>query len=188
MKSRFLAGLCLLGLAVSSGCCCFGGPFPVCDGPACGPYGSCGLSCGTSACDSCPTPCGDPCGDACGSPCASGYGPFGPYCWYPGKYLMASLFCCDGCGPLYWHEWFNDPPDCCDPCGSHGEWIGQAHGIPSGYEEWEGEIPMELSPTPTPAFNRSAHRPRTAMMPASYGKAMSPNHGNKTRCACGKIH
>lgn len=26
--------------------------------------------------------------------------------------------CADGCGSVYWHEWFSDPPSPCDPCGS----------------------------------------------------------------------
>jgi hypothetical protein len=25
---------------------------------------------------------------------------------------------------VYWSEWHNDPPRCCDPCDCYGNWIG----------------------------------------------------------------
>jgi hypothetical protein len=32
---------------------------------------------------------------------------------------------CSGCdSELYWSEWYNDPPRCCDPCDCHGNWTG----------------------------------------------------------------
>jgi hypothetical protein len=39
--------------------------------------------------------------------------------------------CCSGCGcseEVYWSEWHNDPPRCCDPCDCHGNWIGPSSG------------------------------------------------------------
>jgi hypothetical protein len=44
--------------------------------------------------------------------------------------------CCDcgGCSSeLYWSEWHNDPPQCCDPCDCHGNWIGPAAGYRAPY-------------------------------------------------------
>lgn len=34
--------------------------------------------------------------------------------------------CChEGCSEVYWCEWINDPPDCCDPCDQcYGCWTG----------------------------------------------------------------
>jgi len=29
-------------------------------------------------------------------------------------------FCAPSCGEFYCSEWFNDPPDCCDPCNNCG--------------------------------------------------------------------
>lgn len=31
---------------------------------------------------------------------------------------------CSQCGELYWSEWFNDPPECCDPCNNCGDYVG----------------------------------------------------------------
>lgn len=28
------------------------------------------------------------------------------------------------CGELYWSEWFNDPPACCDTCNQCGQFVG----------------------------------------------------------------
>ncbi|MEM8864731.1 MAG: hypothetical protein AAGF31_04215 [Planctomycetota bacterium] len=49
--------------------------------------------------------CGDACGDACCDDCCGD--------------------CCLGCDKeLYWSEWHNDPPRCCDPCDKCGNWVG----------------------------------------------------------------
>jgi hypothetical protein len=33
--------------------------------------------------------------------------------------------CCGGCGSeVYYNEWYNDPPRCCDPCDHCGNWSG----------------------------------------------------------------
>jgi hypothetical protein len=29
---------------------------------------------------------------------------------------------------VYWSEWHNDPPRCCDPCDCHGNWTGPSAG------------------------------------------------------------
>jgi hypothetical protein len=39
--------------------------------------------------------------------------------------------CSSSCGcdeEVYWSEWHNDPPRCCDPCDCHGNWIGPSSG------------------------------------------------------------
>ncbi|MCI0333798.1 MAG: hypothetical protein L0228_11320 [Planctomycetes bacterium] len=59
---------------------------------------------------------------------------------------LFSQCCGSGCGcseEVYWSEWHNDPPRCCDPCDCHGNWIGPSAGSyrapnahaysPSGY-------------------------------------------------------
>lgn len=35
------------------------------------------------------------------------------------------LSCGSSCGEVYWDEWLSDPPECCDPCDQHGNWIGR---------------------------------------------------------------
>jgi hypothetical protein len=82
----------------------------------CGPAHGCGHACG----------CG---GSGAGRPgvCAS------HLCF--GSWIGCVLDClckpcgCSGCGgELYWSEWHNDPPRCCDPCDRHGNWIGPQYG------------------------------------------------------------
>jgi hypothetical protein len=29
---------------------------------------------------------------------------------------------------MYWSEWHNDPPRCCDPCNRCGQWVGPSAG------------------------------------------------------------
>jgi hypothetical protein len=29
---------------------------------------------------------------------------------------------------VYWSEWHNDPPRCCDPCDCYGNWTGPGNG------------------------------------------------------------
>jgi hypothetical protein len=29
---------------------------------------------------------------------------------------------------VYWSEWHNDPPRCCDPCNRRGQWVGPGAG------------------------------------------------------------
>jgi hypothetical protein len=54
----------------------------------------------------------------CGSH-AGKFGHGGPF-----SSLRASLTCGSGCGEWYFDEWLSDPPECCDPCDAHGQWIG----------------------------------------------------------------
>lgn len=32
-----------------------------------------------------------------------------------------------GCGEVYWGEWTNHPPQGCDPCDDHGNWVGHGY-------------------------------------------------------------
>jgi hypothetical protein len=44
---------------------------------------------------------------------------------------VLSSCCCSGCGcdeEVYWSEWHNDPPRCCDPCDCYGNWTGPSAG------------------------------------------------------------
>lgn len=38
--------------------------------------------------------------------------------------LHDKLTCGSGCGSLVLDEWFDNPPDCCDPCDNWGGWTG----------------------------------------------------------------
>lgn len=46
--------------------------------------------------------------------------------------LRQSATCGGGCGDLYLGEWSYDPPDECDPCGNHGDWVGERCCPPRG--------------------------------------------------------
>jgi hypothetical protein len=47
------------------------------------------------------------------------------------KALCGSGSC--GCsGEVYWSEWHNDPPCCCDPCNRCGQWTGPSAGCGCG--------------------------------------------------------
>jgi hypothetical protein len=35
-----------------------------------------------------------------------------------------STWCGGNCGERYWGDFYNDPPDCCDPCDCHGNFTG----------------------------------------------------------------
>ena len=47
--------------------------------------------------------------------------------------LLGVLCNCGGCsgcdGEIYWSEWHNDPPCCCDPCNHCGQWVGPAAAV-----------------------------------------------------------
>ncbi len=51
--------------------------------------------------------------------------------------LRRNAICGSGCGELYLGEWSYDPPDDCDPCGNHGDWIGAQCCPPSAWS-WLG--------------------------------------------------
>jgi hypothetical protein len=123
MMARGVGLAACLALLVASGC--------VCRGP-CGvvrdPLGCCEPDC----CNPCLPAlkydrvwrC-DPCNE-CGP---GGCGPSGYY--HCGllptlrAHLGATATCGRGCGEVYWGEWVSDPPDCCDPCNSCGDWQHQ---------------------------------------------------------------
>jgi hypothetical protein len=91
-------------LMLANGCCCtqphMCGDVAVCDSCDGGGCGSCGCAVGC-----CP-----------GRPLAG--------C------LTRALTCGSGCGDVYWDEWINDPPACCDPCDDYGNWTGNAYCPP----------------------------------------------------------
>jgi hypothetical protein len=145
MKHALL--LCLVSalLAASTGCC---GPCPwlwhplgpdsaICEpSPWCGPLAT---PC-TGACEACGPVAGVECGPACEvveapcvEPCCGPCYPCGPLSWLFA--LFAGDFCGDGCGDIYWGDFYSEPPDCCDPCDRHGNWTGGPTGqgsCPSG--------------------------------------------------------
>lgn len=151
MKHALLVFLLGGALVASSGCAacqsvpcgpCGGpeacGPGP-CAGPMCRPFLGCGLfgwrcraaDC-EAPCDPCQTECAD-CPPGPGCPCR----PCGPLVW------LFRLFYCDlfptcGCGERYWGEYVSNPPDCCDPCDCHGNWIGRGNGCVAGSPQHAG--------------------------------------------------
>lgn len=142
MRRLHTAALFVLTAIAGSGCCCLRGLSP-CTGPQCDySYGSCGgagcgiASCGVPILDDC-TDCGhDPC--TCGAPVDDCHGCARPVFALCGGNLLHAIFGCTGCdSELYWSEWFNDPPACCDPCDDHGYWTG-----PSGTAVLGGAPPM----------------------------------------------
>jgi hypothetical protein len=67
--------------------------------------------------------------ESCGGTCGTG----GPC------RLRDMLTCRTGCGRMYWGEWAYDPPDECDPCNNHGDWVGPQGCPPSGWLNlWNG--------------------------------------------------
>jgi hypothetical protein len=56
--------------------------------------------------------------------CDGDCGPGGCVGYTPLGWLKNRLTCGGGCGELYIGEWHYDPPDACDPCDDHGNWIG----------------------------------------------------------------
>lgn len=177
MRSSILLVAAMLAVA-SVGCCgpCGGwapmtydnyGPCHSCGAMCtsdCGPTctsdcgsGSCGSSCTsctsrapvvTKASCGCEGSCDGSCGQTCNtcgkSPCGCGI-----HNW-PNPF--AHLFACSGCGPLYWSEWHNDPPDVCDACDCHGNWTGHSgstvryHGPPRRGSAFAGSVPAEAAP------------------------------------------
>lgn len=142
---------CDMAFQKFKGCCKPHIPFCVCTGDACCDTGCCDAGCGCEigcgcedeccvdpgccADDCCADPCcgADACGDVCG--CGDCCRP-GAACLYNVKYALGKLFgglvgCCgcSGCD-VYWNEWHNDPPRCCDPCDKCGNWVGPSS---SGY-------------------------------------------------------
>lgn len=107
---------CLLAAAVlAANGCCFPGPWMCHGGAVCDSCGidDCAGGCGDcGSCDSCTS-----CGSGGVAACSGRYG------W---PLIRHGLTCGAGCGGVYWDEWINDPPDCCDPCDEYGNWVGDA--------------------------------------------------------------
>jgi len=105
-----------------------------CTGPSCCPEPSCGCGCGDCCdtgcccepccgCSSCCEPsCG--CSSSCkkGSCCSGLFRACRRMCG--GLYNGLCGGSCGCSGEIYWSEWHNDPPCCCDPCNRCGQWTG----------------------------------------------------------------
>ncbi|HUT10315.1 MAG TPA: hypothetical protein VMY42_07460 [Thermoguttaceae bacterium] len=184
-KRIVLLGLICISLAATSGCGCLHGwlysPFgpgtlvdtrncgpgceSVCPGP-CGP-GGCPMPCAAPCEPACAEGCGPPCAEPCGPPCGPACGPGCGHC-YPGPLacvlglLHAPTWYGPACGERYWGDFHGDPPDCCDPCNRHGDYVGAgkagcdtcAGGVPASY----ASRPVRVESAPQVAQPRRAVR------------------------------
>jgi len=158
-------------------CCHECGP-PIC--PCTGPEGfGCASACG------CEPDCG--CGPAhgCGAACGCGGSGAGRpsvcashLCF--GSWMGCLLDClckpcgCSGCGgELYWSEWHNDPPRCCDPCDRYGNWIGPQYG---GYR-----APYDHPYAPTTVESVYAKRQAAGRVSMARTKSRAPSHAQVAR-------
>jgi len=64
----------------------------------------------------------DPC-DGCEVACRPCGYHGGPLRWLY-RLLTRNCYWGRSCGELYWGDWWNDPPDCCDPCDRCGNFTG----------------------------------------------------------------
>jgi hypothetical protein len=127
MIRRVPLALFLSAVLVAGGGCC-GGQL-LCGGGDCGVggYGCAGLLEGDIACGGPSADCGGAvceatCDVACEEPCEE----CGP-CFPLLSHLLHSLAIgCHGhgCGEVYWNDYYNDPPDVCEPCDGYGNWTG----------------------------------------------------------------
>lgn len=105
-----------------------------CTGPCelSGRYGDCGAAAPCSDCDVVGVeamPCDAGCGPAPCGPCAGTLTGL----------LHRMVTCNAGCGEVYWGEWCYDPPDACDPCNNHGDFVGPGCCGPSCWSLfWRG--------------------------------------------------
>lgn len=126
------AGGCEASCGCATECGCGVGCGPGCGcGTGCEPGCGCGADCG----------CGAEVGCGCEPACGCGGGGcglrghwlggvfFGSCC---GRLVQSFDRLCGGCsgcsGEVYWNEWHNDPPSCCDPCDRCGNWTGPGYG------------------------------------------------------------
>ncbi len=76
-------------------------------------------------------------GDCAGGDCAGGDcagGDCGVACAASAPCRLRDLLACNGgCGRIYWGEWAYDPPDECDACNDHGDWVGPRPCPPRGW-------------------------------------------------------
>ena len=131
---KWLSALAFLATlsAVGSGCThCHMGHRPLRPGIVCDPT-YCTDTCGPI--DTCGSVWGDRCGigsgiaecdsyDACGPCCYGHYSPFGPLAFI-GRLFRPITWVGPSCGERYWGGYWSDPPDCCDPCDSYGNYVG----------------------------------------------------------------
>jgi hypothetical protein len=112
-------------------------PMRGCTGPACCDSGCGGCGCG----DSCEAGCGCEASCGCGDCCEASCGCGSSCCkkktsccsgLFSACGRMCSALCgggsCGCSGEMYWSEWHNDPPRCCDPCNRCGQWVGPPSG------------------------------------------------------------
>jgi hypothetical protein len=88
---------------------------------------------------------------------------------------LVDAFQCAGCGELYWSEWFNDPPACCDPCDCHGRYTGP--GDTGHYQApyLAHSAPGHAAPTPLPPLEVAPAEPQAAPpAPPEAGKPLAP--------------
>ena len=121
IQTRVAAGLAMLCL-VAAGCRSAMNCTDGCARPQGSPLAgmrydcSCEQGCSDGAQDAagCGSPCDTAnCADACGKDCGG--------CQRP---LLDRLCGSTGCGELYWCEWYNSPPQICQPCDCHGNYVG----------------------------------------------------------------
>jgi hypothetical protein len=105
-------------------------------GETCGPDFALTRKCGCG---------GGQCGAACGAGCTDRCCGEQPCC----RTLLDELFGCNGCGELYWNEWYNDPPACCEPCDCLGNYAG-GHAAGSYYRPHLGPVGYAKSKSGTP--------------------------------------
>lgn len=149
MRTRMHLAACAAACLIATGCRAVN-----CDGSSCGddcdgdsPYAfmtydncceQCGGGWGPGGCGG--QTCGAPVG--CNQPCAGGGqgacsghcakcacgGCNGCSCGQPSPCVLVNALCaCAGCGERYWNEWYNDPPQCAEPCDCYGNWVGPGH-------------------------------------------------------------
>lgn len=116
---KFHAAAILFATATvfASGCCCL-------DQVYCPSNCTNGLGPVSDSCGSC---------NAGGGSCSNGGTCSSGGCNNPS--LQNHLSCCKGCGEIYWGEWISDPPDDCDPCDCHGNWVGPRCCSPRWWEQ-----------------------------------------------------
>ena len=171
-----------------------GGCEPACATPRCASCVSNRAAVSGGDCDSCGSPCSSPCGAGCGA-----------RPWHDGPlscafaYLGRIFFYCPSCGERYWGDYYDNPPDCWDPCDNGGNYTGggcsscgsrgrvqrYSNGDNGDYAEESAEemaTPQgtvvtqpgrTTSPTPAPTSTlKPAIEPRRTVKP------MSDNNGN----------
>jgi hypothetical protein len=121
---------------------------PVCE--CTGSAGCCEASCGCGgACGCDPCGCGGEVGCGCEPACGCGTAGCGNRGCLDGVFFGSCCGCvvgffdrlcgggCNGCSnEVYWSEWHNDPPRCCDPCDQCGNWTGPSYaGYRAPYDQ-----------------------------------------------------